>query len=223
MKTAWIHLLTLSAACLQLSCEASSGAPTSRTQVDSSLARDLNRVAHPITHTVKDTAERKRALQQLAELKRKFDFEADKIYGGGIYTPSSQATDYTFNKSYLGVRIDSHGNVYPESHYYGDEWIFHSKVVAKVGGAVLESDDIPSYDHAVHHFSGSGSVWETISFVGGRDNGIFEAVAKSSDEPIIVRFIGRDGYKEFNLSARDRNAIRDGYRLATLLQENGTP
>lgn len=159
------------------------------------------------------------AVRELVRLKRKFRFDADAIEGGGWYEHRNQTVDNSWDRTYLEVHVAHDGRTYLSSHYYGDDWIFHDRLVVRIGDNRLESDAIPSFDKsAVRHNSG-GSVWESLHLTGGRDNGILEAIAKDSTSAILVRLAGDRSQRDIVLSKRDHEAIRDGYALGRLLKQ----
>jgi hypothetical protein len=158
---------------------------------------------------------------RLAELKNKFNYAYDEFEKIGWYENKTQVVANTFNKKMLRVRVNNAGYAYLEDQYYGDDWIFHTRVAVKIGDVVYTSDDIPSYDSDNHKNNSGGSVWEQISYTGGRDNGVIEAIAKSGDASVLVRFAGDQGVSDFTLAARDQQAIKDAYELSNLIKKIG--
>ncbi|MCK9573633.1 MAG: hypothetical protein M0R20_04470 [Candidatus Omnitrophica bacterium] len=158
---------------------------------------------------------------RLVELKNKFNYDYDEFEKIGWYENKTQVVANTFDKKMLRVRVNNKGYAYLEDQYYGDNWIFHTRVVVKIGDTIYTSDDIPSYDSANHTNNSGGSVWERISYSGGRDNGIIEAIAKSGDASVLVRFAGDQGVSDFTLAARDQQAIKDAYELSNLIKKIG--
>jgi hypothetical protein len=157
------------------------------------------------------------ASPDLVTMKKRFVFDPDRIRGGGVYIPRSQTSGNSFSRSYLGAEVMDDGDVALESHYAGHAGISHTRVRAKVGSQVIETADVPANDPMNRRYSSSGLVWEAITFVHGRDNGLLEAIATHPNAPVRIRMIG-EKIKEFILSARDKNAIRDSYELAHLLR-----
>lgn len=158
---------------------------------------------------------------RLADLKTKFNYKYDEFEKIGWYENKSQIVDTTFDKKMLRVRVNNTGYAYLEDQYYGDNWIFHTRVEVKIGDKVYKSADIPTYDSDNARENSGGSVWETISYTGGRDNGIIEAIAKNSDSLVLVRFAGDHGVSDFTLAKRDQQAIKDAYELSTLIKGVG--
>lgn len=156
---------------------------------------------------------------RLPVLKRRFVFEPDEIRGGGWYTHVNQTPDNSWNRCYLGAPVTSEGQAYLRSRYYGDDWIFHTKVAVRIGDRVMDSREVPSYSELSNYFNSGGSVWETITFVGELDGGILAAIVSSDNAtPITVRLEGGQGNRTFKLSDRDRAALKDSYELSRILQ-----
>ncbi len=158
---------------------------------------------------------------KLSELKKKFTYSYDEFKDVGWYDNKSQNVDATFDKKLLKVSVNNNGYAYLSDQYYGDDWIFHTRVEVKIGDTVYKTDDIPSYDSNNHKNNSSGSVWETIDYTKDRDNGIIKAIAESGDATIKVRFTGGEYYDDITLAKRDQQAIKDAYELSQLIQEVG--
>jgi len=158
---------------------------------------------------------------RLAELKAKFDYKYDEFEKKGWYVAKSQAVANTWDKEVLAVNVNNVGYAYLSDQYYGDDWIFHTRVEVKIGDAVYKSEDIPSFDSNNSRHNSGGSVWESISYTGDKDNGIMKAIAESGDTVVKVRFNGDEGVYDFTLSKRDQQAIKDSYELSNLIKETG--
>jgi hypothetical protein len=161
-------------------------------------------------------ASRDSMMSRRDQLSRNFDFSADEIRGGGWYSHKRQSTDNSWNRVYLSAPLNAEGRVYLSAHYYGETWIFFNRVEARIGSRIFETDRVEPDRH------NSTAVWETLHFTGGQDNGLLAAIAASSMETrVIVRFPGSDGIREFDLSDRDRIAIKESFELARLLRQVG--
>lgn len=124
----------------------------------------------------------------------------------------------SWNRQYLDAPVNATGYTYLRTHYYGDDWIFHTRLVVRIGDNIIESAEIPTYSDDNNTHAGSGSIWESLDLTDDRDNGIFEAIANAEAVPIMVRYEG-EHYHTYNLSARDRQALKDSYDLARLLSK----
>jgi hypothetical protein len=159
--------------------------------------------------------------KQLADLKTKFDYKYDEFKNIGWYQAKTQAVDSTWDEKMLKVHVNNTGYLYLSDQYYGDDWIFHTRIEVKIGEAIYRSEDIPTYSPENKQDNSGGSVWETISYTDGKDNGIIHAIAESGDATIRVRFTGERETRDFTLTKRDRQAIKDGYQLSELLKRVG--
>ena len=159
--------------------------------------------------------------KQLADLKTKFDYKYDEFEKKGWYTAKSQSAESTSYKTLLRAFVNNSGYIYLASQYHGDDWIFHTKATVKIGDTVYTTEDIPSYDSNNERTNSTGGVWEEISFIGGKDNGILKAIAESGDLPIKVRLSGDQDLKDFTLSQKDQQAIKDAYQLSDLIKKVG--
>jgi hypothetical protein len=155
---------------------------------------------------------------RLAQLKTKFIFESDQIYGGGTYTHRNQTAENSFRRSYLAAPVSSSGSIHLLSFYSGDDWIFHDHVVVRVGEAVYTSDAIPSYAKENARSNVAGLVFEVVAFTDHRDNGILEAIARDPRQVVRVRFAGRFS-EDIVLSRRDKIALAESVELAELLRK----
>lgn len=159
---------------------------------------------------------------RLAELKKKFDYKYDEFEKKGWYMAKTQAVANIYNSQMLGVHVNNVGYAYLEDQYYGSDWIFHTRTEVKIGEAIYKTDDIQTYDDNNSTNNSGGSVWENISYTAERDNGIIKAIAESEDQPVKVRFAGGSGgVKDFTLTKRDQQAIKDAYELSNLIKSTG--
>ncbi len=159
---------------------------------------------------------------RLAELKTKFNYKYDEFEKKGWYEAKSQVVANTFNTQMLKVNVNNKGYSYLEDQYYGDDWLFHTHVEVKIGDAIYKSDDVETFDPNNSQNNSGGSVWENISYTADRDNGIIKAIAESGDTPIKVRYTGGSGgVKDFTLTKRDQQAIKDAYELSNLIISTG--
>ncbi len=159
---------------------------------------------------------------RLAEIKTKFTYKYDEFEQKGWYTAKTQDPGTTFNSQVLQLMVNNKGYTYLVDRYYGSDWLFHTRTEVKIGEALYKTDDIPSYDDNNSSWNSGGSVWESISYTADRDNGIIKAIAESGDTPVKVRFAGGSaGVKDFTLTKRDQQAIKDAYELSNLIKETG--
>lgn len=156
--------------------------------------------------------------QELEVLKKKFDFNNDEFKKVGWYVHKDQKS---YTRDMLKMNIMNDGYYYMESQYHASDWMFHQKVQVKIGDKVYESETVPTTSkNNITDATGEG-IYENVSYLAGGDNGIIEAIAKSGDQEILVRFEGRESVHDFTLNPKDKQAIIDGYRLSELLKITG--
>ncbi|MEZ4211121.1 MAG: hypothetical protein R3B39_02435 [Candidatus Paceibacterota bacterium] len=158
---------------------------------------------------------------RLEELKKNFTYKYDEFNNIGWYTHKNQLAENSYNRRLIKVPVNNRGYGYLESQYYGENWIFHTRVEVKVGELVLKSQEVPTYDPDNATQNSGGSVWEVVSFTGNKDNGIIQAIASSGDLDVRVRFSGDQKNSDFTLTKKDQQAIKDSYELMTLIKKVG--
>ena len=158
---------------------------------------------------------------RLAELKTKFTYKYDEFNKVGWYMAKSQNPSNLFDDQVLMVEVNNTGYAYLEDQYYGNDWIFHTRLDVKVGDDVYQTEDIPTYDKNNAQNNTAGKVWEDISYVNGKDNGVIKAIGESGDQTVKVRFDGGSNVYDFTLAKRDQQAIEDAYELSNLIKETG--
>lgn len=159
------------------------------------------------------------SIKQLNELNLKsilknFDMKIDNFDGDTLYIHKTFNVNKTWNKTYLELCIINRTLILT-SHYYGNSWIFHTKIKVKIGDNIYMSNEIPIYsDNNIRHNS-SGSVWELLYF---GNSPIINAIYQSKpDEKIQIRLIG-EYYEDYILSDVHCNAIKDTYKLNQFLK-----
>lgn len=145
-------------------------------------------------------------------------FKPDEIEGGGWYGHVNQTTENSWNRNYLDAPVNATGRVYLRSNFYGDTWIFHEKLVVRVGETRLESGVIPGYSDQNHRTNSGGSVWETLHFTLVSDGGIMDAIAAAPEATVRVRFQGDENYHDIVLSSRDKRAIAESVEFGNVLR-----
>ena len=198
-------------------------APAVETQVPvtpvptrSSPSATTPRVAPTMPAAVRDSLERERD-----RLIARFDFAEDRIRGGGWYRHKDQRLDARRYDTFLRAPFTHTGRIYLESNYFGSGWIFHRRVLARVGETVLETESTDPSDQ--ERETGSRGVFETVSFNRASDRGLLQAIARSATGTTIrVRLIGQST-DEYVLEQRDHDALRESVALAALLRRLGPP
>lgn len=156
---------------------------------------------------------------RLEVLKKKFNYTYDEFEKQGWYENKSQTAENSYGRSLLMLHVNSTGYAYLEDQYYGNDWIFHTRVEVLVGDNKYVSGDVSINDKDNVEANGAGSVWEYISYKPGKDNGIIKAIAESGDNTVKVRFVGKQDVQDFTLAKVDQQALKDSYELSELLKK----
>lgn len=192
----------------------------------SSLDRQ-SQPSSPYSRTEVDTAQQRRAREAtetqhrqdsitIVTLRSQFGFKKDEVEGGGWYHFKAQPKGW--DRSYIAANISDGGRIYLQSHFSGDSWIFHDHLVARIGERLITSDTIPSFSDLNVRNNDGGTVWEMLHLTDGKDNGILQAIATSTNEKIIVRFAGDQYHRDITLTETDRTAIKRSLAFAEALQ-----
>jgi hypothetical protein len=158
------------------------------------------------------------AKNRLEELKKNFIYKEDEFKKIGWYSHKNQPVWKMFD-TYLKTPVNSEWGIYLISHYYGDKWIFHNKVLIKIDDIVVETPEISlnSKDHQAEVLK-SGYIREINHYRKIKEvQNIIKLIAENFNKEIKVRFVGKY-YKDITLSYRDRLAIRDSYELSELIK-----
>lgn len=155
---------------------------------------------------------------KLSAAKKNFDFEGDEFTGGGWYRHKLWNVNRTYNKTFLKANVNADGYAYLVSQYYGDDWLFHESIVAKIGDVVIVSNEVESYEEENRRDNSGGSVWEYVHFTDNRDSGILEAIGNAPEKLVKIRLKGRQYHKDYTLSKNDKQAIADCLTLSRLIK-----
>lgn len=158
---------------------------------------------------------------RLAELKKSFIYKYDEFNNIGWYTHINQTAENSYNRRLLKMHVNNRGYGYMASQYYGENWIFHTRVEVKIGDLVLRSEEVPTYDSNNETQNSGYSVWETVSFTNSNDNGILKAISESAENDVKVRFSGDQKISDFTLTKKDQQSIKDSYELMLLIKKVG--
>jgi hypothetical protein len=157
--------------------------------------------------------------QELRSLMRKFEANIDEVRASAWFTPRSQAVGRSWSRSFIGAMVASDGEIWLQSHYHGDSWLFHDRITARVGDRVIEAGPQPSsrIDH-----QNTDVVWETVTFRPGEDNGLLAALVASDPRArVIIQQENEKTYRLATFTESDRAALRDCWRLSELVKELG--
>ncbi|MGQ1891289.1 hypothetical protein ACT29H_12690 [Thermophagus sp. OGC60D27] len=129
-----------------------------------------------------------------------------------------QKPENSYNRTFLRAHLDTNGEFYISSRYYGSSWIMHNQIKVYNAGESVTSELVPEDGYLNRRFEDGPSKWEIVSYKDGADNGIINFIASNVDKPLKVQFIGKK-YYYIVLEKYDKEAIRDGYETSFVLRE----
>ncbi len=154
--------------------------------------------------------------QELSVLKKNFNYTEDEFNKTGWYVHKDQTS---YNRKMLRLHVSKTGSRYLESQYYGSTWAFHTHARVLIADKVYTTDTVPNRNNSnQREVDDNAGIHENIDYIIASDNGIIEAIANSGTQEVKVRLEGDQKYDEFILSANDKKAITEGYRLSQLLK-----
>lgn len=149
-------------------------------------------------------------------LKRKFTYKKDEFKDIGFYTHKTWGKNWK-NRCTLTSDVNSSGYVWLNSNYSREDWLFHTRIIVKIGDETIRSEEVPTYSDNHRTDNAGGRVWEVITY--NDDKGILKAIAENSDKKIKVRFEGDKYYHDVTLSSKDKLALKDCYELGQLIKK----
>lgn len=153
--------------------------------------------------------------EQIEACRSRFVFEKDEQYQDlGVYSVASQALEKNIGRNYLKATVDEKGRLNLVSNWSGSAYIHHRQVRLSVGDNYV---DTPVSDD-VYEFKDLGVCYEKCNFTDGKDGGASAFIAMNSDSKISVTLKGEKQTVKSEVSAADRQAIKDVYSLSLLLK-----
>ena len=129
-----------------------------------------------------------------------------------------QKPENSYNRTFIRAHLNTQGDFYISSRYYGTSWIMHNQIKVYNAGESVSSEIVPEDGYLNRRFEDGPNKWEIISYKNGTDNGIINFIASNVEKPLKVQFIGKK-YYYIVLEKYDKEAIRDGYETSFVLRE----
>jgi len=165
------------------------------------------------------------ASQLLAEAESRIDGLAKNFYftegaagRPGSYEHKRQTVRNSWSRSFLKVNITEDGEFWISSKYYGEEWIDHFCIKVYDRDIQIFSDTIPLNHPDNRKLQDGNDKWETIDYKNGSDGGVVGFIIENLNRNLKVRFTGKKHYY-IVMEKFDKEAVRDGFELAQVLQE----
>ena len=179
--------------------------PASSSQNAEKLATTGTKPATPSKADVE--AQRKRAAH-LAELKKHFNIKIDEFDKSTTYR--HKVFSHYMNGNGTTIEADIVDNqIFVQSQYGADQWIFHDDFVVKIGNEQVTASG------RTQHEVVSGVV-ETVSPNSDESQAVAEFIAKAGTTPVRIRLEGKF-YRDYTLRPIHQKAIAETVELWHLM------
>ena len=133
--------------------------------------------------------------------------------------------------------VTSSGTIFLRSVYRDRDWIYHDRVIVRVGDQEYMSDALPatspdvtrresrqesSSDRRRGRYDEDRYISETVRYRSGSDNGIVRAIAEAGDAKVTMRLAGGPRVFDKTLSNDEKRLFAEAVELATLLRRRAT-
>ncbi len=161
------------------------------------------------------------AQKTFVRLKSKFHIKKDEFKNTTFYRHKTFTESYPDRKT-LSVGLNESGYIYLMSNYHGTDWLFHEKVLVKIGdNNPVSTPTVPTYSESHATYNSAGTVWEQNIYEDQEP--LIQMIALNIDQKITLRFEGRQHYSDVVLSKNDKQAIKDSWELAAALSSLAEP
>jgi hypothetical protein len=132
--------------------------------------------------------------------------------------------------------VTSSGTIFLRSVYRDRDWIYHDRVIVRVGDQEYESAALAatspdvtrresrresSSDRRRGRYTEDRYISETVRYRGNSDNGIVRAIAEAGDAKVTMRLAGGPRVFDKTLSDDEKRLFAEAMELATLLRQRG--
>jgi hypothetical protein len=157
---------------------------------------------------------------KIKSLTEGFIFEKDTAYEDiGKYVYKTQSIERNIQKTYIRSYTNELGEMTLSSVYYGGRPIKHSALLVSIhSGESAQTASITSDGSNNYTFNDGGMTTETVSYTGGKDNGVILFICNNAQKPVKATFRGE---KEISvsISEADKTALLRTYNLSVTLSE----
>lgn len=154
----------------------------------------------------KEISDKQKKLEaRLNRLEKNFRIKKDEVEGNSFLTHKAFPA-YTNSRSSIFPYIGKSGNyrwLRVQIQYVSNDWLFVEKLIFSIDG----DRTVKEFNHFDwNRDNGSGDIWEWIDFSGDLEmQALLEKIANS--KKAILRFEGRQYYKDLTISPTDKKAI----------------
>lgn len=154
-----------------------------------------------------------------------FVYEKSEYDELGRYIFKGSEVEKNVQKTYIHAAVDEYGVTQLISTYSGGKNINHTalKIVASDGTTVM-TEHIPYNDGSNYQYVIDGTHYESVTYVGEKDNGVLAFIASHADDKSLKAYLiteqnGKTKDVPVQLSANQRNSLSASYELGVALAE----
>lgn len=159
---------------------------------------------------------------QRDSMKAYFLFEKNPEYSlTGRYYARSQSLENNLRRSYIRSEVNESGVMELASIYYGAQPIRHTglKISCSGGREYTETEAIP-YDSGMNYsFTDLNMTTETVTYTGGKDNGVIQFIYNNRDIPLKAEYTGGNKKYSIPVSREDKAALADIRDFSVVLSD----
>ncbi len=153
----------------------------------------------------------------IAEKEKSFVKEKTEFDRYAQYIPKRQTFKRGWNRSFIQVHLNEHGDLYLSSNFYGEHWLNHTGIKVYDKGDNASTEQVPLGNVDNHHSDFMKSKWEKVSFRNGKSDDVIRFIANNVDRRLKAVFQGKK-YYYIVLEKYDKEAIREALLLSKALK-----
>ena len=172
---------------------------------------------------------------RIARLRR--SFECTDVQGAGFVCSMKDGFVGSGSRKRIEPVVTSSGTIFLRSVYRDRDWIYHDRVIVRVGDREYETDALPatspdvtrresrresSRDRRSGRYTEDRNISETVLYRGSRDNGVLRAIAEAGDAKVTMRLAGEQRVFDKTLSNDEKRLFAEAMELASLLRQRAT-
>ncbi|MDR2691691.1 MAG: hypothetical protein LBB73_05250 [Dysgonamonadaceae bacterium] len=158
---------------------------------------------------------------QRDSMKPYFLFEKNTEYDEtGKYYAKSQKLERNLRRSYIRSGVNESGTMELASIYCGAQPIRHTGLkVSNSRGEYTETEAIPCGGGMNYSFADLNMTTETVTYTGGKDNGVIRFIYNNKDAPLKAEYTGGNKKYSISVSQADKAALADVCDFSVVLSD----
>lgn len=156
-------------------------------------------------------------ISRIAEMENSFVKEKTEFDRYTQYIHKRQTFERAWNRSYIRIHLDEHGDLYLSSNYHGKNSINHYGLRVYDADISAKTDSVPVGDANNHQSDFMEFKWEKVSYRNGKDKGVIDFIANNTDRNLKAVFLGK-GQSYIILEEFNKTAVKDALALSQAIK-----